>query len=125
MTGYQEILTDPSYNGQIVTLTYPLIGNDGINPEDMESYRPHAKGLVVGECSRIRSNWRSTMTLPEYLKENQIMGFNVAALMAVEDHYFVYPTKLREYQSRYYGAFLHGGISLEELILPVATLTPR
>ncbi|HUP00425.1 MAG TPA: response regulator [Gemmatimonadota bacterium] len=53
------------------------------------------------------------------------LGINVAALMAVEDYYFVYPTKLREYQSRYYGAFLHGGISLEELILPVATLTPR
>lgn len=53
------------------------------------------------------------------------MGTNVAALMAVEDYYFVYPTKLREYQSRYYGAFLHGGISLEELILPVVTLTPR
>jgi hypothetical protein len=52
-------------------------------------------------------------------------GTNVAALMAVEDYYFVYPTKLREYQARYYGAFLHGGISLEELILPVATLTPR
>ncbi|MFN2384429.1 MAG: response regulator [Gemmatimonadota bacterium] len=52
-------------------------------------------------------------------------GTNVAALMAVEDHYFVYPTKLREYQNRYYGAFLHGGISLEELILPVVTLTPR
>ncbi|HUP21123.1 MAG TPA: response regulator [Gemmatimonadota bacterium] len=53
------------------------------------------------------------------------MGTNVAGLMAVEDYYFVYPTKLREYQSRYYGAFLHGGISLEELILPVVTLTPR
>lgn len=53
------------------------------------------------------------------------LGTNVAALMAVKDYYFVYPTKLREYQSRYYGAFLHGGISLEELILPVATLTPR
>lgn len=53
------------------------------------------------------------------------LGTNVAAVMAVEDYYFVYPTKLREYQSRYYGAFLHGGISLEELILPVATLTPR
>jgi hypothetical protein len=52
-------------------------------------------------------------------------GTNVAALMAVEDYYFVYPTKLREYQARYYGAFLHGGISLEELVLPVATLTPR
>ncbi|HUF89230.1 MAG TPA: response regulator [Gemmatimonadota bacterium] len=53
------------------------------------------------------------------------LGTNVAALIAVEDYYFVYPTKLREYQSRYYGAFLHGGVSLEELILPVATLTPR
>jgi len=53
------------------------------------------------------------------------LGTNVAAVLAVEDYYFVYPTKLREYQSRYYGAFLHGGISLEELILPVVTLTPR
>ena len=53
------------------------------------------------------------------------LGTNVAALIAVEDYYFVYPTKLREYQNRYYGAFLHGGVSLEELILPVATLTPR
>ena len=60
----------------------------------------------------------STLGLPD-------LGTNVAALMAVEDYYFVYPTKLREYQSRYYGAFLHGGISLEELILPVATLIPR
>lgn len=57
MTGYQEILTDPSYHGQIVTLTYPLIGNYGISPEDMESRRPHAAALVVGECSRIPSNW--------------------------------------------------------------------
>ena len=67
MTGYQEILTDPSYNGQIVTLTYPLIGNYGINPDDMESWQPHARGLVVGECSRITSNWRSTISLPEFL----------------------------------------------------------
>ncbi|MDZ4197730.1 MAG: carbamoyl-phosphate synthase domain-containing protein, partial [Kiritimatiellia bacterium] len=67
MTGYQEILTDPSYRGQIVTLTYPLIGNYGICPEDMESGRPHCSALVVGECSRIRSNWRSALSLPRRL----------------------------------------------------------
>src|SRR6056297_3409108 len=61
MTGYQEILTDPSYNGQIVTMTYPLIGNYGVNEDDVESKAVFAKGLVVGECSRIASNWRSTM----------------------------------------------------------------
>jgi carbamoyl-phosphate synthase small subunit len=58
MTGYQEILTDPSYRGQIVTMTYPLIGNYGTNPTDVESRRPQPAGLVVGECSRIHSNWR-------------------------------------------------------------------
>src|SRR6056297_2267664 len=74
MTGYQEILTDPSYKGQIVTLCYPLIGNYGITEEDMESYRTHAAGLVVGECSRIRSNFRSVKSLPEYLEESGILG---------------------------------------------------
>ncbi len=74
LTGYQEILTDPSYRGQIVTMTYPLIGNYGINAEDMESYRPHAAGLIVGECSRVPSNWRCDRTLPAYLKENGILG---------------------------------------------------
>ena len=62
MTGYQEILTDPSYSGQIVTLTYPLIGNYGINDEDVESYQPHAAGLIIGEYSRIPSSWRSQKT---------------------------------------------------------------
>ncbi len=86
MTGYQEILTDPSYHGQIVTLTYPLIGNYGINPEDMESARAQAAGLVVGECSRIPSNWRSTKTLPQYLEENHILGVDQVDTRAITLH---------------------------------------
>jgi len=86
MTGYQEILTDPSYNGQIVTLTYPLIGNYGINLEDMESYKPHARALVVGECSRIHSNWRATHSLPEYLEENGIIGIEGIDTRAITLH---------------------------------------
>ncbi|MEM6821062.1 MAG: glutamine-hydrolyzing carbamoyl-phosphate synthase small subunit [Verrucomicrobiota bacterium] len=74
MTGYQEILTDPSYKGQIVTLTYPEIGNYGIIPEDDESYEPHASGLIIRELSPIRSNFRSSMTLSEYLEKNDLPG---------------------------------------------------
>lgn len=74
MTGYQEILTDPSYKGQIVTMTYPLIGNYGINKEDVESKQPHVAGFVVKELSPVTSNWRSTMSLDEYLKQNNIIG---------------------------------------------------
>jgi carbamoyl-phosphate synthase small subunit len=74
MTGYQEILTDPSYKGQIVTMTYPLIGNYGINSEDIESRKPFVEGLVVKECSKIASNWRAQKTLEAYLKENNILG---------------------------------------------------
>ena len=74
MTGYQEIITDPSYKGQIVTMTYPLIGNYGINKEDMESRQPFVEGFVVKEYSRIASNWRSQQTLSDYLKENNILG---------------------------------------------------
>lgn len=86
MTGYQEILTDPSYKGQIVTLCYPLVGNYGINEEDMESYGPHASGLVIGECSRIRSNFRSNKTLPEYLEEHDILGIDGIDTRAVTLH---------------------------------------
>lgn len=86
MTGYQEILTDPSYKGQIVTLCYPLIGNYGINKEDIESYRPHAAGLVIGECSRIPSNWRATTTLPQYLADNDILGVDGIDTRAVTLH---------------------------------------
>ncbi|MCC6452818.1 MAG: glutamine-hydrolyzing carbamoyl-phosphate synthase small subunit [Acidobacteria bacterium] len=74
MSGYQEILTDPSYAGQIVTMTYPLIGNYGVNPEDVESRKTWAEGFVVRESSRIVSNFRSTMSLDEYLKVNYIVG---------------------------------------------------
>lgn len=74
MTGYQEILTDPSYCGEIVTMTYPLIGNCGINPEDVESGRPHLSGFIVKEACPYPSNWRSTTTLDDYLKQNNIVG---------------------------------------------------
>jgi len=74
MTGYQEILTDPSYKGQIVIMTYPLIGNYGVNAEDVESYKPFIEGFVVKECSKIASNWRKEKTLSDYLKENNVLG---------------------------------------------------
>jgi carbamoyl-phosphate synthase small subunit len=74
MTGYQEILTDPSYKGQIVTMTYPLIGNYGVNLDDVESRNPHVAGFVVRELSPVVSNWRATMSLGEYLRQNRIVG---------------------------------------------------
>lgn len=74
ITGYQEIITDPSYKGQIVTMTYPLIGNYGVNEEDIESCKPWLEGFVVKELSAIRSNWRSTMSLDEYLVKYNIVG---------------------------------------------------
>jgi carbamoyl-phosphate synthase small subunit len=70
MTGYQEILTDPSYARQIVTLTYPHIGNTGVNAEDAESGAIHAAGLIVRDVPRRASNWRSTESLPDYLKRH-------------------------------------------------------
>ncbi|HPA16888.1 MAG TPA: glutamine-hydrolyzing carbamoyl-phosphate synthase small subunit [Verrucomicrobiae bacterium] len=74
MTGYQEILTDPSYRGQIVAMTYPQIGNYGINDLDVESDRPQVAGFVVRELSPVASNWRSRLTLDEYLRHNGIPG---------------------------------------------------
>jgi len=74
MTGYQEILTDPSYCGQIVTMTYPLIGNYGVNDDDLESSKPQVKGFVVRELCKSPSNWRSVETLEQYLKKNNIIG---------------------------------------------------
>ena len=76
MTGYQEILTDPSYCGQIVTMTYPLIGNYGVNSEDVESRRVFAEGLVVRELSRTVSNWRADVSLDDYLKDAGIPGIS-------------------------------------------------
>ncbi|MEI8348944.1 MAG: glutamine-hydrolyzing carbamoyl-phosphate synthase small subunit [Candidatus Omnitrophota bacterium] len=74
MTGYQEIITDPSYKGQIVAMTYPEIGNYGINKDDNESSRPFLEGFVVKECSKIASNWRAKESLGDYFKDNGIVG---------------------------------------------------
>jgi len=74
MTGYQEILTDPSYKGQIVTMTYPLIGNYGVNQQDVESWRPHVSGFAIRELSPVVSNWRADWRLEEYLEQNGIPG---------------------------------------------------
>ncbi len=74
MTGYQEILTDPSYHGQIVTMTYPQIGNYGVNDEDAESRRPWVRGLVIRELSSRVSNYRATGSLADYLEQNGIIG---------------------------------------------------
>ncbi|MGM9928927.1 MAG: carbamoyl phosphate synthase small subunit [Bacillus sp. (in: firmicutes)] len=74
MTGYQEIISDPSYCGQIVTLTYPLIGNYGINRDDFETITPAIAGFVVKEVADLPSNWRSELSLDEYFKQNNIPG---------------------------------------------------
>jgi carbamoyl-phosphate synthase small subunit len=79
MTGYQEVLTDPSYAGQIVCMTYPLIGNCGTNSEDEESARPWVEGFVVREASRIASNWRSQESLDAYLKR-----WNIVAIEGID-----------------------------------------
>ena len=74
MTGYQEILTDPSYKGQIVSMTYPLIGNYGVNLQDVESWKPHVAGFVIRELSPVVSNWRADYSLGQYLETNGIPG---------------------------------------------------
>ena len=86
MSGYQEILTDPSYAGQMVCMTYPLIGNYGTNTEDVESRRPWAEGLIVREVSRIASNFRSTASLQDYLKRNNIIGLEHIDTRALVRH---------------------------------------
>ncbi|MBN3037910.1 MAG: glutamine-hydrolyzing carbamoyl-phosphate synthase small subunit [Candidatus Omnitrophica bacterium] len=86
ISGYQEILTDPSYKGQIVTMTYPLIGNYGVNQEDIESSRPFLDGFIVRECSRTASNWRSQKGLAQYLKENNIIGIEGVDTRALTKH---------------------------------------
>lgn len=76
MTGYQEIFTDPSYCGQIVTMTFPLIGNYGVNPQDFESTKPHLSGFVVKELPQRPSNYRATAALPEFLKQHGVIGIS-------------------------------------------------
>jgi len=86
MTGYQEILTDPSYCGQLVTMTYPEIGNVGINPEDVESRRPFVEGFIVKEYWESPSNWRSQQSLGKYLEENGIPGIQGIDTRALVRH---------------------------------------
>src|SRR5882672_10578903 len=86
MTGYQEVLTDPSYAGQIVCMTYPLIGNYGVNDADAESSRPWVEGFVVREASRIASNWRSEETLDVYLKRWRIVAIDHIDTRALVRH---------------------------------------
>src|SRR5438445_1431225 len=74
MTGYQEVLTDPSYKGQIVTMTYPLIGNYGVNTDDRESGRAQVQGFLVRELTRLPSNFRSQGSLDSYLRDNGVIG---------------------------------------------------
>jgi carbamoyl-phosphate synthase small subunit len=86
MSGYQEVLTDPSYAGQIVCMTYPLIGNYGVNERDTESSRPWVEGFVVREASRVASNWRSEESLPEYLKRWNIVAIDHIDTRALVRH---------------------------------------
>ncbi len=86
MTGYQEILTDPSYKHQLVCMTYPHIGNYGVNLEDIESSSIHVAGFIVKECCKKPSNWRSRMSLPEYLKKYNIMGIEGIDTRALTRH---------------------------------------
>jgi len=86
ITGYQEILTDPSYKGQIVTMTYPLIGNYGINSEDPESRGPQVEGFIVREYSELPSNWRSEKSLGEYLREHNVVAIEGVDTRALTRH---------------------------------------
>jgi len=86
MSGYQEILTDPSYRGQIVTMTYPMIGNYGLNDEDVESRRPWVNGLIVKEASAYPSSWRGRTSLDEYLKSHGIVGLQGIDTRALTRH---------------------------------------
>lgn len=102
MTGYQEVLTDPSYAGQIVTFTYPELGNTGVNPDDEESQRPQVRGVVARNITNRPSNWRSTQSLSNYLIQHKIIGI------------YGIDTRALTRQLRSVGA-MNGGISTEIL----------
>ncbi|MGO9410851.1 MAG: glutamine-hydrolyzing carbamoyl-phosphate synthase small subunit [Spirochaetia bacterium] len=104
ITGYQEVLTDPSYRGQIVTMTYPLIGNYGIVPGDGESKKAWLSGFVVREASAVRSNWRSTMDMQAWLKEQGVVGIQGIDTRALTRHLRINGSK-------------HGVVSSSELDL--------
>lgn len=86
MTGYQEVLTDPSYAGQMVCMTYPLVGNYGVTREDMESGKVHVEAFIVKECCKVPSNWRSEISLPDYLKRHGVMGIEGIDTRALTRH---------------------------------------
>jgi len=86
MTGYQEVVTDPSYRGQMVAMTYPLIGNYGVNPVDQESIQPHVRGFIIEELSPLASNWRSQMGLGEFLQHWSIPGIQGIDTRALTKH---------------------------------------
>jgi carbamoyl-phosphate synthase small subunit len=86
MSGYQEVITDPSYRGQIVAMTYPQIGNYGINTEDAESSSPHIRGFVIGELCEVPSNWRSSQSLTDYLTAHNILGIEDIDTRALTKH---------------------------------------
>jgi carbamoyl-phosphate synthase small subunit len=108
MTGYQEILTDPSYRGQIVAMTYPEIGNVGVNAVDEESSNPHLRGFVIAELSPVVSNWRATSSLPDYLASHGIPGLRSIDTRALTKH-------LRE-RGALRGCLSSEGITAEEAI---------
>jgi len=93
LSGYQEVLTDPSYAGQIVTMTYPHIGNYGVNGEDVESARPQISGFVVREISSVASSWRSSGTLEEYLDRARVVGISEIDTRALTRHLRVHGAK--------------------------------
>jgi carbamoyl-phosphate synthase small subunit len=116
MSGYQEILTDPSYRGQIVTMTYPLIGNYGCNDEDVESRRPWANGLIVKEASPYPSSWRGRMSLDQYLANHGIVGLQGIDTRALTRH-------LRDHGSQD-GIVSSADLDVDRLRQRVAALPP-
>jgi carbamoyl-phosphate synthase small subunit len=111
MTGYQEILTDPSYSGQLVTMTYPLIGNYGVNQEDEESEKPEAAGFIVREASRMFSSWRGEEGLHGYLAAHGIVGISGIDTRALTVH-------IRS-QGAMRGAIAPGSLSRDEVMVKI------
>lgn len=108
MTGYQEILTDPSYSKQLVALTYPHIGNVGINAHDAEASQVHASGLIIRDCALLASNWRSEQSLSDYLKTNGIVAIADVDTRALTQH-------LREHGAQP-GCIMSGKLDVEKAI---------
>lgn len=108
MTGYQEVLTDPSYKGQIVTMTCPHIGNYGVTPEDVESRKVWTEGFVVMEASRLASNWRSRQTLQDYLTQARVVAIEGLDTRALTRH-------LREHGSQQ-GVITHGALNRDQAV---------